>query len=310
MKTVKIQLKGFAAGIYNSHAAMWSFASKVDTTKAVPGKCVGQVKQLNDFMTCRESFIDFFRQQTRVRRNEIRLKDHPSYSNLITDTEDNPVELDATRILVGFHPSKEASNKQKELTRRFDDMKNSLRIANIVEKELGWTKTKLYKGDLIPATGDKRFPKMDKDTDEALERTAIYMFIGSKKYMFAPHMLSLYLLFLRLGMNANYAKVKDLESLMQAAKRHVRAGNSDASFVKSSYLYWTMFLKNWRDLYKSRYLLTNYSYDIVPSSEASVEGIDKLCNGNCKDEALLTRFRALKAKKKDDINDLVKMAEG
>lgn len=293
MKTTKVQLKTFTAGMYNTQSAMWAFASKIDTSKGTPGKCVGQVNQLNEFMTCRETFIDFFRQQTRVMRGEINLKINPNMLTFIEDTKNFPVETDAARILVCFH---NGLSSVKKITNTFENMKVSLKIANIVEKELGWTKTKMYKTELVPAKKDRRFPKLKADDPKTLETTAIYMFIGSRKYMFSPHMLSLYLLFLRLGMMSVYKDVKDMGTLIEAAKKHTKLDRPDATFVRHSYPYWLMFLRNWRDLYKSRYLLTNYSYDIINRENASVEGIDKLCVGSCKDTALLDRFRALKIK--------------
>jgi len=318
MRTAKIQLKGFASGIYSSNSPMWSFASKIDTTKsklspeeakAAPGKCVGQVDKLNELMTCRESFIDVFRQQTRVLRGEVTAKNKGSFQKTLDHVKDYPIAMDATRILVGYHPSSN-SNIKKIFEARMEQMKVSLRIANIVENELGWARTKLYKGILVPAEKDPRFPKGTPAESEAqhLKNIAVYMFIGSKKFMFAPHMLSLYLLFLRLGLQKAYANVSDMESLIKAAHSHSAGGATDASFVKVSYPYWLMFLKNWRDLYKSRYLLTNYSYDVVPAGDASVEGIDRLCRECCTDQALLSRFRALKVKSSKDTATLKKMA--
>lgn len=310
MKKVELDLKSFAAGIYNTSAAMWAFGSKVDTNKAVKGEHVGKVLQLSEFMTCRESFIDVFRQQTRVIRNEVDPKRHSSFQRLVDDLKNYPITMDATRILVGFHPGSGTNNIQQQLAQRHEEMKAGLRIVNIVEKELGWARTKLYKCNLVSPTSDPKFPKMTADEKGALDRTAVYMFVGSKRFMFSPHMLSLYLLLIRLGMQSYYKDVKDMDSLMKAAHKHSGTGASDGNFVKVSYPYWVMFLREWRSLYKSRYLLTNYSYDIVPSGDASVEGIDRLCRDCCTDKALLTRFRALKSKNTKEIADVRKIATG
>lgn len=122
------------------------------------------------------------------------------------------------RVLVKFKSEKQRGQtgfrSRVRVTNRW--MKESVRMLNIIEKYLGWSLTKLYrvKDKML---GGKKISN---------ECVVVYALTGSSKWLRAPQLMSLYLLFVRLGrfgestrvfksmddLNALYKSIKDSRS--------------------------------------------------------------------------------------------------
>ena len=245
---------------YTSASVMFAWAT-IPKNDVFPQVC--------RFQTCRETFIDIFRNLV-----------HPSNSYGYS----RKIDRRRTRIIVGRQYSRitTESNFLKHMVDNDEWMIRACRVLNKFEKRLKWTLTKLYKVEQLPILTERR--------------VGAYVFTANSKWMHSPQLMSLYLLILRLCRFKAWDDFKKAtpENLKEVYKKlkSVRCGSnsqmfSDKSFMRHSYEYWFTMLDNVDELFLNRDISTIYKTNhahygiqsLVKDSadRVTLERWDKMC---------------------------------
>jgi len=145
--------------------------------------------QKTNWHSCRESFISDFRQ---------------------VEIKDKLKVLDLRKLRVAilfkihnlFRDTKDSTAVEKAVERHNAWMFRSVRMLNVIEQYLGWSFTKLYKDS--SDAGDPR---------KTLSN--VYVLVASPKWIRSPQLISMFLLFVRLGIAKDLGKVKSIEDLVK-----------------------------------------------------------------------------------------------
>jgi hypothetical protein len=166
-----------------------------------------------------------------------------------------------------------------------------LRFLNIFEKNSKWPLTQMYEIDYRPK-----------------EHYSIYLIIGDKRWLRSPHILSLWLLLMRVGRNINDENFELVETskgststVLKALKQSSEQDNSISStemgFIKQALPYTYLILQHHTELFKGLTTRRNFCIEKnLTGSDYTREGISKLCSGYTRDKKLFERLMALKKK--------------
>lgn len=222
------------------------------------------VKQISDWVTCREDMMKSLRFRINGRSEKI--------------------DIRRARLLVytrARYPSGALKDKGKyyatEQKRSHTQLQASLKLIQHFERRLGWPLTRVYK------------------VDHMLSPVAfIYMVVGSSRWQKSTHYLSLYLLMLRLGRSGFQSKFEDHKELGEELATFARRRSDDAGFVRSTYHKWELFLQNQDKLFAGRNLKHIFKKSSLANDNNGYgEGINQLCVGWSRDLALASRFKKL-----------------
>lgn len=226
---------------------------------------------------CRETIVDHIRRQ---------LQSDPD----LKDKKSN-IDMNRTRLILFSKTS--AHNQERTIkafnTRRNREMLVGLKLVNHYERKHGWPRTKMQKlhnGEIIAGGTD------------VSNTIHMYTVVGSSRWIKSPHLLSLYLLLLRLGIRGFRADfkthtqlTKELEVFITKNSRSNGVRRGDAAHVRVTYKKWDLLLKSYNKLFNKR--TTKSLYDkksLVNPGAAFNEGIRKLCDGNSHDLDISHRF--------------------
>jgi hypothetical protein len=233
-------------------------------------------KQVTGWHGCRETFS-----------NEIRRKLGVNYSS-----GHNPdMTFKYLRILVLGKSEKGASKAKfnKGLANQNKWMKEGVRMVNILERKLGWSLTRLYKVEDKTLSG--KFLSN--------EKIYIHALAGSAKWMRAPQLLSLYLLFIRLGRfhenTGVFTKFSDLSKLVNSLKNvpgREGQGARDVDYLKRIEKYLEAILDNRQALFFNRTLRQ------IHGRNDGMNGINKLVSGEADPAMKSTWLKIKRAKTK------------
>lgn len=261
-----------------------------------------KIKQVTKLASCRETVISHVGRQAYYKRMDQRmdLGTNKGYQTIKKSTpKKNLIRFDRTQILLKKPLSDELQEKYfehgvndsdviKKLSQALSDPKNdekkyeefllkSIKILNILERGHKWMKTKIYKINY-----DKKFPQ------------ELYMVIGSKRWMTAPPLLSLYLMILRSGHELTTGNFYSCRGLMKALDKKLAPirqssdgwgddngmyDNNDEFYAAMTYGYWILLLKNYKKLFKSVNMYNAYrTRKSGASNSPDTDGIYNLCN--------------------------------
>lgn len=226
---------------------------------------------------CRETIVDHVRRQ---------LQDTPN-----SKKRELNIDMNRTRLILFSKTS--AHNQERTIkafnTRRNREMLVGLKLVNHYERKYGWPRTKMQKlhnGKIISGGTD------------VSNTIHMYMVVGSSRWMKSPHLLSLYLLLLRLGIrgfkadfNTHTQLTKELEAFIANNSRGNGVRRGDAAHVRVTYKKWDLLLKSYNKLFNKR--TTKSLYDkksLVNPGAAFSEGIRKLCDGRSHDLDISHKF--------------------
>ncbi len=226
----------------------------------------GKVRQLSRFDHCRETLC------CRI------------FDALDRQFKGKSMPIDKLRLLVKIGSNSHHSPTQEEYQGRMDrHTKSALRTLNIIEKEHKWSLTKAY--PIKPYSfGDK-----------------VYMIVASKKWMRAPHLVSLFTLIFRISgdqmlQTPSFMRLKSYKSVMQHMEKFSAGGGSDGAKVKASLKYWGPLLHNYSKIFKGYPM--KKAFDRSTYRSHAEEGINRLCEGRCTNHKLQERFNEVVKKKK------------
>jgi hypothetical protein len=186
--------------------------------------------------------------------------------------------FDKTRLILYFrghkHRKKPYYNKLHAEFERTITV--GTKLVNLYEKELGWPLTKIY-----PLEND------------VSRRHIFYYVVGSKRWIKAPALLSLYMLLFRLGHLTHMSRkfsgrfstfngaMRSLNEL--ASKKHV---TGDLSYFKEHKDYWMFLLSNYKRLFGKRDMSDLWQPKQSYGGGLFSEGINTLCDHDTQDVKL------------------------
>ena len=215
-------------------------------------------KQVTGWHGCRETFS-----------NEVRRKLGINYSSV----QHPDMTLKYLRILVLGKSEKGASKAKfaKNLANQNKWMKEGVRMVNILERKLGWSLSRLYKVEDKTLSGKYL----------SNEKIYIHALTGSAKWMRAPQLLSLYLLFIRLGRfhenTGVFTKFSDLGNLVKSLDKvpgKEGQGSRDVGYLRRIVKYLETILENRQELFFNR------TIDQIYRHNDGMNGINSLVSGD------------------------------
>lgn len=227
------------------------------------------------FDTCRETVIGFLRAQLEA-------------ANANRKKKTSLIDLKRTRLILfvkasGQHTERIIDNFRKKKDK---EILISLKLVNHYERKLGWPRTKMQKLD-------NRDAFLDSSGNNISNTVNMYMVVGSSRWMKSPHLLSLYMLLLRLGVRGFKAEFEThtqlLKELEDFGKKH--RTKSDVSYVRATYDKWDILLESYDKLFGKRTIKSLYDRkSLVNSNNGFNEGIYRLCIGNSYDLDISHKF--------------------
>jgi len=247
----------------------------------------GRVKITSYFDSCRESAVNLI-------RNQIEDSDPPLASKRI--------DLKKTRILLYAKSNNDATIESK---RRFSKRKDKeialgIKLVNHYEKKLGWLLTKMVKVDIdetnrnyskiskIKRLKNAKSPFLTPRRDDVSDTINMYIIVATNKWLKSPHILSLYLLMLRLGCSGFKSNFKTHEELIKDLEKFSnRRGFKDSHHVRDTFKMWDVILENYNKLFKRKSINRLYSSKyLINGCQGFSEGITRLCTGLSRDNKI------------------------
>ena len=242
--------------IYANHSFSFSACSEIKNNAT---------EQLFEFHGCRETYIE-------------RIMSHFSGKTTI-----NKLSTRKTTLMVWTSQGKNGADvvpngcKGPHSSWILESMKAGLRLVNHFERENKWLKSKLYKAQL---------PEKSK--------SHVYIMEGSRWWLTSTHILSLYMLLIRLGKRGEVQEIRknatteEIINVIQAFKT-----GTDYTNVVHAWK-WPILLNNRRAIYKGRRTFSeNFS-----ETSSSLEGIKRLTTGDAEDKVVRNRFAEFCKRKK------------
>lgn len=158
------------------------------------------------------------------------------------------------------------------------DMAFAVKIVNIFEKEAGWPLSKMY------------------ELSHEYDKMHMFMYVeGSKRWVKAPQLVSLYSLLLRLGhQSGEIGPFRTYNALVKAFKRAKKSPMpTDLHYFKAYHKKWVLILKNYDELFGQRTLKDLYHPKKSGGNWFYTDGINALCDGDTQDLLLRAALRKL-----------------
>lgn len=216
-----------------------------------------EIEIYNRFHTCREGLI-----------GEI-------YKNL------DKINTDKTHMLLKWDSG--ATDDQKQVDNDLANQRwieDSIKLLHIYESIAKWPLTKPYR--VKTENGD---------------RTKLYYFLSSRRWIKAPYLMSLYVLMIRLCRNELFTDFKTHDDLIKIGKTVSNKGkayisNDERHFI-DTFKYWTTFITHYADLCRQRKIEYYWSPErLAPDNSVSYEGITNLSKGYTTNKDLYNKLVA------------------
>lgn len=191
------------------------------------------------------------------------------------------------------------SKKQRE------NLNKGIKLISHYEKLLNWNKTRIC--DISEFSGIDKFDEAHK---KAYDRFSFVLVTIPNKWLYSPQLLSLYLMFLKIGEVGFECKFETHKELMDQldtffAQKTTNLTSFMSGFhqrIQATYKYWDIFLHNLDVLYKNKTRKFNYNMDshLEKSHEDSatygmhLDGINSLVKNISYDKQLKKNFNDLK----------------
>jgi hypothetical protein len=212
----------------------------------------------------------------------------------------------ALRVVYGIDPYEyqRRVRKYNKIKAALDDMDGYMEskisiaahILNVIGDKYGWEKTEVKKA-ILTYNGKQILPHHNS------KMTVAYI-TGDPRWMRSPHILSLFLLLLRLPFYATsslntLSKAKTLDTLMKAFS--TARGRSDGTYVRLAAKYIPMLFENFDEIF-SKNIKDNYNPDNYKErynsywgdySNYVTEGISTLCRGKSTNPRIAKAFAVL-----------------
>ena len=190
------------------------------------------------------------------------------------------IETDKTHMLFRWDSGIDKEGKKNEsILANKKWAEKSIKLLHIYEKIAGWPLTKPYKVK----------------TDNG-ERTLLYYFLGSRRWVKAPYLLSLYILLVRLCKLENFDNFKTHDDLIKIVEDISKRGKSsnismDERHALDTIPYWKTIIGYYSDLFRKKKIEYYWSTDrLSTDSYVSYEGITCLSVGNTNNRTLYKEF--------------------
>ena len=189
------------------------------------------------------------------------------------------IKTDKTHMLFKWDSgSNKEEEKNKSILANKKWAEKSIKLLHIYEKIAGWPLTKPYKVK----------------TDNG-EKTLLYYFLGSRRWVKAPYLLSLYILLVRLCKLENFDDFKTHDDLIKIVENISERGNRNVSMDERHALdtipYWKTIIEYYSDLFRKKKIEYYWSRErLLTGRNVSYEGITCLSNGNTSNETLYKKF--------------------
>lgn len=232
---------------------IFSFCSKPSETK--------QVWLVSDSTKCREILAYYFIQYIRYSFGEIKITENIDHQRM---------QLDCTRLVITTKYISD-STKQANCDTFERAVIRGVKLVNLFTSHHGWRQTKLY-------------------GFQPQESISSFMTVGDKRWLKSTHMLSMYTLMLRLGVELDDDDVKTLEKALSVLKEPSTLVNRMHAY--ESVKYWNMIMHNFDELFCG--LDERYIYSTLTLDRQHDEGITKLCIGSSAHKFIANVFEKLK----------------
>lgn len=259
-------------------------SSELELAHCMPPDSTNTIYFSESFGTCREFFIDEFRTFLNLLPRKVKSADVLNYMERVT------VCTKHASFLIAWK-TREKGERRRKIERNLKSwMKSAKRILNDIEKTKGWKATTITKVGIHKKTAES----YNKDILPLL-----FWVNGSKHWIKAPQLFSLYVLLIRIMRNMNFRKAKTFNDLIKEINKEQIKNNRSRNkpfgkLYDSEHLYncdkWEILIANDRFIYKNRSMSDNYMEEVYDDKDGTTEGVDRLCSGNSLDREVLTRF--------------------
>lgn len=192
------------------------------------------------------------------------------------------IPLNKARFLLYFRHPGEKVNRSAAQERFRKVVFAGVKLANAYESKLGWPLTKMYKVEIIQKISTKN---------------TFFYIVGSRRWIKAPALLSLYLLLIRLGHHHVIQKkaFKTYDTAFETLKTICKRGSlpTDLFYFKMHGDQWMLVLENYNKLFKKRTIKDLYRPAKQYNNNYFPEGINTLCDGNTLDVNLQIGMRRI-----------------
>lgn len=272
MKNVKVELLTDTKELVGENGVIFPSVSFAFCSS--PAKGTGQACQ---FRECREGIMSFLIDFH---------KGSPYTKKYLIDIKKTRILL-LSRLTGDFHNYANEGNTRKKRRDGFNSwVRQSLHMINYFERLAHWPLSKLAKVD--HNLGDM---------------TDIYLFVGSNRWIRSPHMLSLYLLLIRLGRNKEYKGFRSHKKFISVSEKLIKKVNPSRYYDIASKMYdckhlakvykkIRIIMKNFDSLF-SRSAKYSFTAAIKGPGLPHMEGITKLAIGETNDHELYHKLNEL-----------------
>lgn len=280
---------------YNLYDMDFAYCSSADQR--------GKARLLTQFAGCRETVAgDLFARFSKEYNDR-----RESFGHLIQKIDLAKTQL-AMRIIIGVDPYDRQYNtgrhrKAVNLLNNLDkDFENHIiaatNILNIIEENYSWEKTQIKE-----AVIEDQYNHSVVKPPDANSRMKVAYVIGDKRWMRAPHILSLYLLLLRLPFRAKrmvpkLKRVKSFNGLLDLFKV-ITGGYEDGRYLRLAAPHIPLIFERFDELFAKKMDINYRKRDYVYKGRDSQwrtpvdEGISTLCRGKSVNVRIAKAFATL-----------------
>lgn len=231
--------------------------------------CSPNFEQTTVFDFCRENVIN---------------KVFSFYGRKKVYSKGNNISTRKMKLLVAKRTS--AMNPKRFVNDTNECMFNGLRLINHFEKIAKWRPTKLY--------------AVDSDCLDRSHGVVAYLFVGSGKWMRSPHMVSLYMLLIRLGKRKEWVQLKSRNSFFEISEGLIKLFRKSWTYSSIFYDVTThlnvtykkipVIMENFDKLFYKRSARHSFTKAITLTKLQYGEGITRLCSGVSADKEIEGRL--------------------
>lgn len=171
------------------------------------------------------------------------------------------------------------------INRAHKNFRVSIKLLNIIEEHLGWGKTKVA---VIKNKGIKKSRRL-------------YYVSSSVRWRRSPHILSLYLLFFRIGFIPELKFVRSYDGLFKALEKLCKKAKRSHSFSFGStdIKYFALYHQKWKTLIENldKVYYKRKAIHTFPHNFTGVDGISSLCGNLSKDNETIRSLNKIYKKK-------------
>ena len=260
MVSKKVLKIGVLKRDYQSHYShtglMFAYCSKITDNR---------VEQLSGFCGCREDLAGCLFHDTRGK-----------------------IHINRSRYIVRHITSDTNTTVSEKWFNRATEA--GLGIVNIMEARHGWPLTKML-------DAESSVFELKASCGSSAKRLTTFrkVLLGSNKWVRSPHMISLYILLLRLGTRNKFSSIKNYKKFAKVCGKCGSGQIGDMGHVARTFKFWDLIMANFDKVFAGLRTRDNFTKARYYSDYAGYynEGVSKLCNFQCSHKAINSRFVAL-----------------